>query len=140
MKDSFLKQHKKTLIENVLIKSKEALHDAEEVIKIRPSLAQNRAYYSVFYLVLALGYLDEFITSSHHQLQSWFNKNYVYKCKIFDAQLSKIYNNLLLNRETTDYDYIKKSDKEAALKDIEAAKSFINIVEPYILERFKSVE
>lgn len=140
MKVSFLQQHKKTLIENVLIKSKEALQDAEEVVKIRPSLAQNRAYYSIFYMVLALGYLDEFTTGSHHKLLGWFNKNYIYENKIFDSQLSKIYNNLLLNRETADYDYIKKSDKEAALKDIEAAKSFVNIVEPYILERFKEIE
>ena len=94
----------------------------------------------MFYLVLALGYLDEFTTSSHHQLQGWFNKNYIYKNKAFNAELSKIYNNLLLNRETADYDYIKKSDKEAALKDIEAAKTFINTLEPYILERFKAIE
>ena len=53
---------KKIFIENYLDKSKEALIDAEVTINNdRLNNAQNRIYYAIFYAVMALGYLENFI-------------------------------------------------------------------------------
>ena len=53
---------KKIFIENYLDKSKEALIDAEVTINNdRLNNAHNRIYYAIFYAVMALGYLENFI-------------------------------------------------------------------------------
>lgn len=99
--------------------------------------SQNRAYYAVFYIVTALAYLDGFIPliKSHHKLMGYFNKNYVYQNKTFNSSLTKIYKELILNREKSDYDFLFKITKEQVLISIEEAKKFIEVVKPYILKR-----
>jgi len=58
-------------------KSDQALETGIKLLEIDLQTAQNRIYYAVFYLVLALGYLDGFTTGKHHQLMGWFNKKYI---------------------------------------------------------------
>ncbi len=120
-----------------LEKADKALKDAVSNLDISLFVSQNRAYYTVFYTVLALGYLDGFTTSKHHQLMGWFNKKYVHENKIFDQSMSKIYRNLMKNRELSDYDVAEIPKEENSIKGIEAAKLFIKTVKPYILKRFE---
>ncbi|MHB8579317.1 MAG: HEPN domain-containing protein [Ignavibacteriaceae bacterium] len=85
-------QDKKILIKNCILKSGEALSDAEYNLKDkRYSSALNRIYYAVFYSVMALAYKEGFTTSKHSQWISWFNKKYIYEEKIFDPLLKDIY-------------------------------------------------
>lgn len=50
-------------------KSREALYDAEIAIENnRLDNAQNRIYYSIFYMITALAYKENFITSKHKNL------------------------------------------------------------------------
>jgi uncharacterized protein (UPF0332 family) len=130
-----MKQHKNILAENSLEKAEEALKTGYNNIDISLTSAQNRAYYAVFYTVLALGYVDDFITSNHHKLMGWFNKKYVHTDKIFDSSLSGIYSKLIRNRETFDYDVMEKPLKEDVLKSLDSAKTFIEKIKPYIMVR-----
>ena len=101
---------------------------------------QNRSYYAVFYVVLALGYLDNFVTGKHHKLMGWFNKKYVYENKIFDKSFSKTYSRLIANREKFDYNVDEFPDKEQTIKDMEDAKFFVSKVKNYILHKIQENE
>jgi len=130
-------QHKKILAQIAVEKADEALKSSYENLEINLNTAQNRAYYAIFYIVSALAYLDEFQSKSHHYLQGQFNKKYVHEQKLFDSSLTKIYKELIFNRETSDYDFTVKLNKEGVLRDIENAKIFIDTVKPYIMKRLE---
>ena len=71
------------LVQNCIVKSKEALSDAIAVLAIgRKSLALNRQYYAIFYAAMALGHRNGFVTGKHMQLLGWFNKKFVHEEKI----------------------------------------------------------
>ena len=129
-----MKRHNEILARIALEKAENALQDACNSIDISLFVVQNRAYYSVFYIVSALAYLDDFVTKSHHKLMGQFNKRYIYQNTIFDKSLIKIYRSLIVNRELTDYDFTSKPVKENVIKDVENAKLFIDTVKPYILK------
>jgi len=128
-------QHNAILAKHSLEKAEKAIQEGYKNIDISLTIVQNRAYYAVFFAVIALGYLDGFVTSSHHQLMGWFNKKYIYQDKIFSFSLNKIYSRLIRNREFFDYSLIEEPIIENVLKDIEDAKFFIETVKPYLLEK-----
>lgn len=130
--------HKELLIKHSIQKSDEALIDAESDIRL--TLKQNRNYYAVFYIVLALAYLDNFQTGKHHQLMGWFNKEYIYKNTIFEEKLKTIYRNLLANREIFDYSVLATPDAEQVKEDLDDAKFFVQTVKEYILKRLEEKE
>ena len=130
-------QHDITLINNCIEKAKIALADSERNMSESLYVAQNRNYYAVFYIVLALAYLDNFQTGKHHKLFGWFNKEYIYTNKIFDIKLKDIYQILLINREKTDYGLTEEPVREQAEKGLIDAKIFVKTVEKYILKRLK---
>jgi len=132
-----MKQHKEILAQIAVEKSETALRDACNNIDISLFVAQNRAYYAIFYIVSALAYLDGFTTSKHKQLMGWFNKKYIHEEKVFDSSLTKIYSTLMINREKSDYDVTENPTKEQVLKGIESARIFIEIVKTYILEKLR---
>lgn len=129
-----MKQHKDTLIKHSIEKSENAIDTAEKNLDIDLTVAQNRAYYAVFYIVLALAYLNDFQTGKHHQLLGWFNKKFIFESKIFEQDLSKIYQKLLLSRENFDYNVSEYPQYEEAKKSIENAKYFVEKVKEYILK------
>ena len=128
-------QPNELLIKNCIEKADEALTDAKNNINLSLRLVQNRIYYAIFYVVLALAYLDGFATGKHHQLMGWFNKEYIYKNKIFDTKLKTIYQTLLANREKFDYDVSKNPEKDRVEKDFKDAIFFVETVKQYILEK-----
>lgn len=99
--------------------------------------SQNRNYYAIFYITLALAYLEGFQTGKHHQLMGWFNKEYIYKNKIFDKKLNEIYRILISNREKFDYDVSEDPQKSEVEKDYKKAELFVETVKEYILTRLK---
>ncbi len=126
------------LIKNSIGKSEKALLDAEKSMDFSLNVVQNRIYYAVFYIVLSLAYLDGFQSGKHHQLMGWFNREYIYKNKIFDTKLKTIYRNLLANREKFDYDVSEDPEKEQVEKDFEEARLFVRTVKAYILEQLET--
>ena len=93
---------------------------------------QNRLYYAIFYIVTALAYKNNFITSKHSQLMGWFNKNYIHENKIFDERCFSIYKEAFENRQKSDYDYTYIPNKEELVLIIEDVKDFLSKVKQYI--------
>lgn len=131
-------QPNELFIKNSIEKSDRALSDSEQNLEISLFVSQNRNYYAVFYIVLALAYLDGFQTGKHHKLLGWFNKEYVYKNKVFDMKLNEIYKRLMSNREKSDYGVLDIPKKEQVEKGLKDAKFFVETVKEYILERLKN--
>lgn len=132
-------QDRKLLAKIALEKSEKALQDAVNNLDLSLFVSQNRVYYSIFYIVSALAYLDDFISliKSHHKLMGKFNKKYIYEDKLFDSSLIKTYRALIVNREFADYNYTFEPTKESVSRDIELAKAFIHEVKPYVLDKLK---
>jgi len=131
---------KKIFIDNFLDKSKEALIDTEvNIDNNRLNNAQNRIYYAIFYAVMALGYLENFITSKHSQLMGWFNKKFIYDNPIFDKEMYQIYKVSYTNRQESDYSIFVKPVKENVIKSYEDAKKFIKEITSYIKEKTSKI-
>jgi uncharacterized protein (UPF0332 family) len=127
-----LKQHNDTLIQYSIEKSNNALASAVKNLEIDLVVSQNRAYYAVFYIVLALAYSDGFTTGKHHQLMGWFNKKYIYENKIFASDMKEIYRKLLANREKFDYDVTETPELEEVKKNVEKAEYFIQKIKGFM--------
>ncbi|OGI03286.1 MAG: hypothetical protein A2Y25_05140 [Candidatus Melainabacteria bacterium GWF2_37_15] len=127
-----MKQHKDILIKNLKEKSNAALDDAKLAIdNDRLDTAHNRIYYAIFYIVAALGYKQDFVTSKHAQLLGWFIKNFI-KENIFDIEMGEIYKKAYENRMKSDYEFTYKPDKEKVVDLFNKSKKFIITVQDYV--------
>lgn len=123
------------LIKNCILKSKQALSDAElGLVNDRKTLVLNRLYYAIFYSVQALGYYEGFSTSKHSQLMGWFNKKFIYQDKTFPVEMNDIYRDAFMNRQEADYELLTASEMtieqiENSLKD---CKYFMKYVFEYL--------
>jgi uncharacterized protein (UPF0332 family) len=128
-----LEDDKKIFIESYLTKARTALDDAEFNIQNKRSLtASNRLYYAIFYSVISLGFLENFITSKHKQLIGWFNKKFIYEEKIFDETFMKIYKEAYENRMESDYEISAARSEDDIIKDFEKTKYFVEEITHYI--------
>jgi len=127
-----MKQHKDILIKNLIDKSNAALDDAKLALDHdRLDNALNRIYYAIFYIVSALAYTKNFVTSKHNQLLGWFIKNFI-KENIFDIEYGKIYKKAYENRMKSDYEFTYKPDKEKVIDLLNKSRKFITMVHNYI--------
>lgn len=90
--------------------------------------AQNRIYYAVFYIVTALAYKHDFVTSKHNQLKGWFNKKFIYEEKLFDSFMIEIYNEVYQFRQKSDYDLSFSPDLNMVEESLSEAQEFVNRV------------
>lgn len=127
-------EYNEILIQNAIEKSGDSIDAAKLNFENEfYSTCQNRLYYAIFYIVTALAYKDNFITSKHSQLMSWFNKKYIYTDKVFENKLFKIYKDTFANRQKSDYDFtykVSKEDLELSIKDVE---DFVSIIRNYLI-------
>ncbi len=130
-----MEQNKRVLIYNAIDKSEKAILVAiSNFDNGYYSACQNRLYYAVFYVVSALAYKDGFITSKHAQLMGWFNREYIYKNKIFDEKLFRIYKEVFTDRQKSDYDFMYEPLPEDIEKSIDETKFFVKQVKDYIIQ------
>ena len=123
------------LIRNCIDKSKAALSDAEYLLKDeRKDVTLNRLYYAVFYIVQALAYKENFVTSKHSQLMGWFNKKFIHEDKIFPQRMYEIYKNAFINRQEADYELLTAFDMsiDQVKTYLEDSKYFVETVEKYL--------
>lgn len=126
-------QHKIELIKLSVEKSKQALDSAQALLDGNHlEAALNRNYYAIFYMVLALGYQHDFITSKHSQLMGWFNKKFIHEDKICDETLFTIYLRAFERRQKSDYDITYKPQKESIGKLLMDSEHFIKTIEKVI--------
>lgn len=124
---------KQILVDNAVLKAQDAILAAESNFENGfYSTCQNRLYYAIFYIVTALAYKNNFVTSKHSQLMGWFNKKYIYDEKIFDNKLLQIYKEAFTNRQKSDYDFTYAISKEDLVLSINETKDFVKTVENYL--------
>lgn len=121
--------HKEELIELYIEKSTQAIKSAKDSLKMdNLETSQNRVYYAIFYVVSALAYKNDFMTSKHKQLMGWFNKKFIHENTIFKQEMFDIYKEAFSNRQKSDYEItfsVAQSDIE---KLIDKAIFFVNEV------------
>lgn len=117
------------LINYRIARAKDTAEDARIALENdRLHNAENRIYYAIFYIVSALALKNDFTTSKHSQLLSWFNRTYIKPGKI-SRDLGKIYKGQFENRLEADYDDFVELSKEDVEKDDKNMLSFISEID-----------
>ena len=126
---------KKTLYQYRIKQAEETLSDAEKMLKnhLSPRSIINRAYYSMFYAILAL-YINEGLnlkTSKHSGVISIFDKEFVHSGKI-DKNFSKILHRIFISRQEGDYKELVKISRDDAARSVADAKDFFCAIKSFI--------
>ena len=103
------------------------------------NISSSRAYYAVFYALLAVTELDGFESSKHSGVISYFNRNYV-RTGTFDPKISKMIASAFRNRRYADYEGLYETSSEDAQKQIDAAEEIISIIQPYLESRWSKMK
>ena len=122
----------KALVKYRMQLAHETLHESEILFNensFRGTI--NRAYYAMFYSVLALLAIKELGTSKHSGAISLFDREFV-KTGIFSKELSKNLRLAFDRRQTHDYGEIIEIDKDTTQLILENAKKFVKEVESYL--------
>ncbi len=99
--------------------------------KKSPRAVINRAYYGMFYAVLALLIFEPYSSSKHSGVLSYFNKRFI-KEGIFPKELGRSINKAFELRQSGDYrEYIELTYKQVE-PFIEKAKVFVHKVRDYL--------
>ena len=125
-----MEQYKQTLFSYRLKQAEETLLDVEKMLNnnLSPRSIINRAYYSMFYAVIAL-FLKANVTiktSKHSGVISIFDKEFIHAGKI-DKRYSKMLHNMLNLREKSDY-------KELVVLTIQDAEDAFKIAKEFLTE------
>ena len=97
--------------------------------------AINRAYYAMFYAVLALAVLRQEATTKHSGVIAFFDISFV-KTGIFPREFSKSFHLAFQRRQENDYGDVFSVDEVEARQAILDATSFVKNVEKYIESTF----
>ncbi len=94
----------------------------------------NRAYYAMFYAVMALAVQKNYLTTKHSGLISFFDKEYV-KSGVFPAELSRSLHLGFDRRQSSDYGEIWVVDEEEATAGLNQAMAFVQAVEAHLSKK-----
>ena len=123
-----------------LRQAKETLEEAEYLFqgKKSPRSVINRAYYAMFYAVLALLVYEPYSSSKHSGIIRYFNKRFI-KVGVFDKELGKILSKAFQLRQRGDYREYIELTYEQVEPFIHKSREFIRQIEDYLQrERFLS--
>ena len=95
----------------------------------------NRSYYAIFHAMRSVTILDDFDSSKHSGIISYFNLHYI-KSGIFDKDTSDIVNTAFKLRQKSDYQDFYVVSKEQTQAQIEKAEIILNRVQPYQIKRW----
>ncbi len=127
-------EHKEDLIQYRIQRAEKTLQEATWAMdKNTFSLAENRIYYAIFYIVSALALKFDFSTSKHSTLRGWFNQMFL-KAQTIDLEFGKTYSTAFEKRQKADYDDFVTFTPEEVSSDLENAKKFVEQVKKMILE------
>jgi len=130
--------HTKESAEYRLQQARETLQEAEGLYSMslwRGTI--NRAYYAMFYAVLALTVLRQQVTSKHSGVLAFFDREFV-KTGIFPKELSHSFHRAFESRQTNDYGEIFTLSEEEAKQILEEARNFVSSIESYIHSKFET--
>jgi len=126
---------KQTLFSYRLRQAEETLLDAEKMLQnnLTPRSIANRAYYSMFYAVLAL-FLEMDLNvriSKHTGVLSLFDKELIHRGKI-DRYYSKILHKMFDIRQEVDYRELVELSAEDAMESVKLAREFLAEIKDFI--------
>lgn len=131
-------EHSKELADYRLQQARETLLEAEGLCTMslwRGTI--NRAYYAMFYAVLALAVLRQQVTSKHSGVLAFFDREFV-KTGIFPKELSHAFHKAFDSRQTNDYGEIFAVSGEDATQTLAEAQNFVLSIESYIQDIFRT--
>lgn len=94
----------------------------------------NRLYYSMFYAVLAILVYEQYTSSKHSGVLSYFNKHFIKK-GIFAKEIGRTINEAFELRLSSDYGEYVEISKDQIEPFIRKAHVFINTVREYIKKK-----
>ncbi|GAB4421232.1 MAG: HEPN domain-containing protein [Thermodesulfovibrionales bacterium] len=127
-----------SLIRYRLEQAQTAINDAKFLLegKRSPQSIVNRAYYAMFYSVLALLQNIGKVPSKHTGVISLFDTEFVLK-GIFPKELSKNFHKAFELKQVSDYKTFKPISKEKAEETLKNAVHFVEVVTKYFSEQVK---
>lgn len=129
---------RETLLTYRIKQAEETLRDAEAMAKggLSPRSIVNRAYYAMFYAVLAL-FLKANVTtktSKHSGIISMFDQVFILSGEM-DKQFSKSLHKMFNARQVADYKELVEVSSDEADDALEAARKFVEEIRRVISEQ-----
>ena len=126
-------QKKSMLAKYRIDQANDALKEAELLFNnmMNPRSVINRLYYAMFYSVLALLVYEQFASSKHKGVLSYFNKRFI-KEGIFTKKMAHSINKAFELRIIGDYKENSNITREEVEPFINNARDFIRITEEYL--------
>lgn len=123
-----------------LKQAEESIEEAALLLSEKKSARSiiNRAYYGMFYAVLALLIFEPYSSSKHSGVLAYFNKRFI-KEGILPKELGRSINKAFELRQRGDYREYVELTYEQVEPFIEKAKIFVQEVNDYLDERFLSL-
>lgn len=131
---------KETLLTYRFREAEETLCDAEKMLRegLSPRSVINRAYYSMFYSLLAL-FISEGInakTSKHSGVIAIFDKEFVHSGKI-DRRYSRMLHRMFDTRQECDYKELVEITTEDAAESVTLATEFVQSLKSFMEKQNK---
>ena len=130
-----MSESKKKATRERMKQAHETLEEAETLFKQdywRGTI--NRAYYAMFYAVLALAASKEVVISKHTHAIAFLDKEFI-KNGIFPKEISRALHVSFDERQTNDYGEIWDIEYTEAENTLKEARSFVKTVEDYFEEK-----
>ena len=99
--------------------------------KKSPRSVINRAYYAMFYAVLALLIFEPYASSKHSGVLGYFNRRFV-KPGIFPEEMGRIINKAFDLRQRGDYREYEEMSHELVRPFVEQSRTFVQGVKDYL--------
>jgi len=114
----------------------ESLEEARFLYEGRKSARSiiNRAYYSMFYSILALLIYEPFSSSKHSGVISYFNRNFI-KVGIFSKRLGRGVNKAFDLRQRGDYREQVNLTTEEVEPFLDLSREFIDSIRQYLKDK-----
>lgn len=131
-----ISEKKRVLAQYRLQEARESLEEARYLLsgKKSPRSIINRAYYSMFYAVLALLVYEKYSSSKHSGVLSYFNSHFI-KDGIFPEQLGRAINKAFELRQRGDYRECIELEYEQVAPFLDEADRFISEVKTCLLTK-----
>jgi hypothetical protein len=115
----------------------ESLEEARFLYEGRKSARSiiNRAYYSMFYSILALLIYEPFSSSKHSGVISYFNRNFI-KAGIFSERLGRGVNKAFDLRQRCDYREQVNLTTEEVEPFLDLSREFIDSIRQYLKDKY----
>ena len=99
--------------------------------KKSPRAVINRAYYAMFYAVLALLIFEPYASSKHSGVLGYFNRRFV-KPGIFPEELGRVINKAFDLRQRGDYREYEELSYELVRPFIDQSRTFVQALKDYL--------